>query len=518
MIGEENNRNTSTEKKQKQKKASGIAAFSLLITLLDRLGEIIYTAILNSFIGRAFTSYTPLRQKMSSGICATIALKSGRVKRFCRRIRKFLANHLENCFSISFANKFIKKSCSLPLQFYGNFGLFFGIYTIAVYFIKPFIPYFNPPDNSHLIIGIIISVISIPMLFSRISIASSIRNSIFGKALFKDVFGFSDESFDRKKATTTSRGNFMFLWGLIAGLSTFFIHPSIILAIITVFISIILIATAPEIGVLLSIVTIPFLTFLKIPTILLASIVLVTTFFYAVKVIRGKRTFKLEIVDFAVLLFGILFIISSIFSAGGVLSVTEAIISFVLLLGYFLLVNLMRTEKWIKRCIIALVSSASIVAIIGIYEFVFGNANNAWLDQSFHNIIKLRVVSLFENPNILAMFLVIVFPFLLALSFQAKAKNTKFLSKILILIFILCIIFTWSRGAWLAVILSCLVFALIKSKKSFRFFGVALISIPILSIILPQNIWSRFTSIGNLSDTSTAYRIYTWKGTFNAIK
>ena len=120
MIGEENNRNTSTEKKQKQKKASGIAAFSLLITLLDRLGEIIYTAILNSFIGRAFTSYTPLRQKMSSGICATIALKSGRVKRFCRRIRKFLANHLENCFSISFARRSIN---SPPFCFVKRVGL-----------------------------------------------------------------------------------------------------------------------------------------------------------------------------------------------------------------------------------------------------------------------------------------------------------------------------------------------------------------------------------------------------------
>lgn len=518
MNGEENNRNTSAEKKTPQKKPSGIAAFSLLITLFDRLGEIIYTAILNSFIGRAFTSYTPLRQRMSSGICATVVLKNGRVKRFCRKIRKFLASHLESCFSISFANKIIKKLCSFPLQFYGNFGLFFGIYTIAVYFIKPFIPYFNPADSSHLIIGIIISVISIPMLFSRISLASSIRNSIFGKALFKDLFGFSDESFDNKKALTKSRGNFMLLWGLIAGLSTFFIHPSIIIAIIAIFISIILIASAPEIGVLLSIITIPFLSFSKIPTIFLSFIVLITTFFYAIKVIRGKRTFKLELVDLSVLLFGILFIISTIFSTGGILSVTEAIISFVLLLGYFLLVNLMRTEKWIKRCIIALVSSASIVAIIGIYEFVFGNSSTAWLDQSFHSIIKLRVVSLFENPNILAMFLVIVFPFLLALAFQAKAKNTKFLSKILILLFLLCIIFTWSRGAWLAIILSCLVFALIKSQKSFRIFGITLISIPILSIVLPENIWSRFTSIGNLADTSTAYRIYTWKGTFNAIK
>ena len=514
MTAEEHN--VTNDKKPKKKK-SGIAAFSLLITLFDKLGDIIYTAILNSFIGKAFTSYTPLRQKMSSGICATIALKSGRVKRLCRRIRKFLANNLESCFSVSFANKIIHKCCSLPLQFYGNFGLFFGIYTVVVYFIRKFIPYFQPADSSHLVIGIIIAIISIPMLFSRISLANSVKNSIFGRALFKDSFGFSDEIFDNKKITTKNRGNFMLLLGLISGLLTFFIHPAIILAVIAVFVTTVLIATSPEIGILLSIISIPFLSFFELPTILLSFIVLTTFFFYIIKVIRGKRTFKIELVDLAVLIFGILIIISSIFSAGGALSVSEAIISTVLISGYFLLVNLMRTEKWLKRCIIALVSSASIVALIGIYEFVFGGANNNWLDQSFHDIIKVRVVSLFENPNILAMFLVIIFPFVLALAFQAKAKNTKFLSKILVLIFVLCIIFTWSRGSWLALIASCFIFAILNSKKSFRLFGLAFISIPILSIILPDTVWARFTSIINLSDTSTAYRIYTWKGTFNAI-
>ena len=86
MTNEENNSKSSKSSKQNKKRKSGIAAFSLLITLFDKLGEIIYNAILNSCIGRAFTSYTPLRKKMSSGICAAITLKSSRVKRFFRKI------------------------------------------------------------------------------------------------------------------------------------------------------------------------------------------------------------------------------------------------------------------------------------------------------------------------------------------------------------------------------------------------------------------------------------------------
>ena len=518
MTNENNDRNIEKDKRQKKKRNSGIAAFSLIIALFDRLGEFIYEAVLNSFIGRAFTSYTPLRKRMSSGIFAAITLKSGRVRRFFRRIRRFFARKLDSCVSISVAQRIIDKLCAFPLQFYGNFGLFFGIYTVVIYFVKRFVPYFTPAESSHLYFGILIAVLSVPLLFSRINLANSVKNSVVGRSLFKESFGFSDETFENKKAIIKSRGNFMLLLGFLAGLSTFFIHPAVILAVIALFIVTFLIAASPEIGVLLSIFSIPFLSFLSTPTFLLAILVLVTTFFYAIKVIRGKRTFKLEIVDFAVLVFGVLIMISSIFSAGGSESAISATISFVLLLGYFLFVNLMRTEKWIKRSVIALISSASITVVFGICEFIFSGSNNSWLDSRFHDVIKLRIVSLFENPNILAMFLVIAFPFLVALTFQAKEKNTKFLSKLLVLLFVACIIFTWSRGAWLAMIFGCLAFAILKSKKSFRFFGVVILSIPILSMLLPDSVWLRFTSIFNLADTSTSYRIYTWKGTFNAIK
>ena len=43
-------------------------------------------------------------------------------------------------------------------------------------------------------------------------------------------------------------------------------------------------------------------------------------------------------------------------------------------------------------------------------------------------------------------------------------------------------------------------------------------SVPIIPIILPTSIIERFLSISNLTDSSIAYRIYTWKGTLAAIK
>ena len=516
----ENNPKVKNEKKAKEKKRSirGIAAFSILISLFDRLGEIIYNAVINGFFGRIFTSYTKFRERASNGFLGYIFTKSGRFKRFFRKIRKFLAKNLDSSFSISFASSAINKLCSLPLQYYGNFGLFFGIYTVVVYCIRRFIPDMSAPNSIDLYIGIIIVVVSIPMLFSRISLAYSIRNSVLGRAVFKHTFGFSDESFENKKTSSNRKGNLMLFFGLIAGLSTFFISPLAIIIFILTAVILTLIATMPEIGVLLSIALLPFLSLFELPSLILVLLIIITTFFYLIKVIRGKRVFQFEIADIVVFLFGFLIMLSSIFSAGGALSFLEAALTALLMWGYFLTVNLMRTKKWILRCILALISSASIVSIIGIFEFIFGGSSNKWLDQSFSTLIKTRVVSVFENPNILAIFLVMAFPFMLATRMVSKQKNEKFLTSALLLMFVFCIIFTWSRAAWLATIAAIIIFALISSKKSFRIFGIALLCVPILPIVLPTSILERFLSITNLTDSSIAYRIYTWKGSINVIK
>lgn len=517
MTNEQEN-SKSTQKKAKKQRLGGIAAFSLLIALFDRFGEIIYNALVNGFIGKIFTSYTSLRNRISDRFFATYVLRNKKIKKFFRAIRRFLARNLESSITISFVNKAIDKFCSFPLQYFGNFGLFFGVYSIVIYFIKLFVPWLEPASTSHLWVAIFITVTAIPLLFSRINLATSVKNSIFGRSLFKHTFGISNESFDNKKNTSRTRGNWMLLLGLFAGISTLFVHPFYIVIGLASIVFIVLIATAPEIGVLLTVTIIPFLAFTQTPTIWLSILTLITALFYFIKLIRGKRVFKLEILDFAILSFGILIMLSSIYSAGGVDSFISASISFILLLGYFLFVNLMRTEKWIKRAIIGFVSSASVVALIGVFEFIFGAKNNNWLDQSFHSIIKTRVVSLFENPNMLAVFLVMAFPFLLALCVKAKEANAKFLTKALVVIFILCIIFTWSRAAWIAVIVGILLFAALCTTKAFRIFGMVLLGLPLLPIILPTSILERFLSISNLADSSIAYRIYTWQGTLNAIK
>ncbi len=512
----EQKKEITTPKKQKNS-AKGLASISFFVALLDKLGNYIYDAFIFGFFGRIFTSYSKIQKKFERGLCGRLFWGSHKIKKFFRKLRTWLALKLETGFFVNKTRSLAKKMSLLPLNSYGNFFLFFGLYTAVIYFVKLFIPFFGEADIDCLIIAIIVTIVAIPMAFSKIALAKCVKKSVIGNLIFQEALGFSENSFNNEGIKVKSRANIMLLLGFIAGISTIFVHPLIIIGAIFFGTLLCLVATAPEIGVLLTVAILPFLSFFENPTIYLCALVLITLLFYALKVIRGKRLFRFEILDLFVGLFGIFILFSGFFSAGKNASLDDCLVSVSLLIGYFLLANLMRTERWIKRCVVALVSSAAIVAFIGIIEFFLGGESNpAWLDASFSNI-RLRVTSLFGNPNILATFLVMAFPFVLCLMRTAEEKNKKTLAFLISLIIIACIIFTWSRGAWLALIIGTLLFYLLAARRNFRFFGALVLIIPILPILLPSTILNRLLSITNLFDSSISYRIYTWKGTLNMI-
>jgi O-antigen ligase len=507
------------EKKSRSRKTSltGIASVSFLIALFDRLGEIIYNAFVGGFFGRIFSSYKKLQSSFEGSFLKEFIFGDRRFKKFFRRLRKFLSSNIEDCFIVTRGQRMIHFFSSAPLNYYGNFLSFFGVYTCVVYFVRLLVSGISSASSDYLFIGIGAIIISLPLLFSRISMASALQKSVIGRMLIEATFGISDETIKKHSAVRKGKGNVMLFLGLVAGILTFFIHPLTIILAILFFVLVCFIAVSPEIGVLITIFVLPFCSFMSNPTIALCGIVLLTAFFYVIKLIRGKRVFKLELVDAAVLLFALMIYFSSVFSAGGEGSRNAALVSCALMLGYFLLVNLMRTEKWIKRCVFALVSSGSIVAMIGVLEYFFGKSSSQWLDVRLFTNIRVRVVSLFDNPNVLATYLVLIFPFALNFFILAKKRNEKFLSAIVCAAFVVATVFTWSRGAWIAMVLTFFVFFTVYTRKTLRIFGAAILAAPVLPMILPDNLLDRAFSILNFSDSSISYRIYTWIGSLRVV-
>jgi len=269
----------------------------------------------------------------------------------------------------------------------------------------------------------------------------------------------------------------------------------------------------PASGVVIILAGLPFL-----PTMLIAGLIVLVFISYFIKLMRGKRTVKLELMDGFVIFFMTLVFFGGVFSVSPSVSIKPAALYICFMLGYFLVVNLVRGEFWLKRCLGAVVIGAVLVSGCGVYQNFFGEQDTTWQDTEMFEEISGRVVSTFENPNVLGEYLIMVIPLLLAFAVVSKKRLTGFASLLMFALGCACLIYTWSRGAWLGMILAMLVFFLVYTRKTMAVCLAALFLIPFLPLVLPETILTRFTSIGDLGDSSTSYRVSIWVASMKVIE
>jgi putative inorganic carbon (HCO3(-)) transporter len=151
-----------------------------------------------------------------------------------------------------------------------------------------------------------------------------------------------------------------------------------------------------------------------------------------------------------------------------------------------------------------------------VYQQFFGsNLGHAWLDDDMFTDISLRVYSTLENPNVLGEYLLLAIPVCAALFFAAKNVWARLFFLGAAGVCALCMIYTQSRGCWLGLFLAAAVFILLTD---WRWLGLGLLALFLLPSVLPGSIIARFTSIGDVSDSSTSYRVYIWLGTLAMLR
>ncbi|MBO5415394.1 MAG: O-antigen ligase family protein [Clostridia bacterium] len=493
-------------------------SLSIIVNLIDRFTNAVYNSLIRGLFGRIFTAYSAEETAFEGGFVRNYFKEIFRLGSGSRRVRAKLSRAFETSFLLGKLCDFSRELLATSLKLYGNFLLSFGLYSILIYFVCGLVPSLEVPEVSFLIVSISAVLASLPLLVSRVSLGRALGYGRITRLIFIEAFGFKNEDFEIPVKKSKRKANFAILVGMIFGLLTFFVHP-IYFALALIFVVFAaMVVVSPEIGVLATIFLIPFCSFFENPSLALAIFVIISTVGYLIKLIRGKRIFKVEILDLAIIIFTVVIFMGGIISAGGAGSRSAALISCVLILGYFLVVNLMRTEKWINRCVGALVSSSVIVAAIGVLQYILGYSIDAWLDKDYFSDISGRVVSVFDNPNVLAVYLVLAFPLLLGKISSATTRKGRLLGFISAATVVACLVFTWSRAAWLAVIISVILMGLINHRKTFKVLLVSGFAVPFLPFVLPASVVKRFTSIGNLSDSSSYYRVYTWRGSLRAAK
>ncbi len=491
---------------------------SIIFNLIDRFTNAVYNALENGVFGRIMMAYSSEEKAFERGFVKNYFTGIGGLDSKLRKLRLKFSEAIETSFFHGMLKKVIAALLSTSLKYYGNFMLAFGFYSMVIGIVRWIVPALQDPDIGFFITDVSVILLSLPLLTSKQSLANALGTGRITRLIVFDICGYKDELFELSARRSKRRANIAMISGMAAGLVTMVAPPIAVPVFIVSLLLLGIIMSSPEIGVVVSIFITPFLSVVEYSSLILATLVLITAFGYIIKLVRGKRIFKLELLDLTVIFFGVTVFMSGVITAGGRASFASALISCVLIMGFFLTVNLIRGEKWINRCVTAFASSAVIVAIIGILEYILGFAAVAWLDTAYFSDIGGRVVSLFENPNVLGVYLAMAFPFVIVKRNRAETRTGKMLGAISEIVILLCAILTWSRSAWLAVILSSVLFWLINSRKTFKvLLGLACL-IPGAVYVMPKSIIRRFMSIGDLADSSSYYRVYTWRGTLDAIR
>ncbi len=474
---------------------------SIILTSLDRFAAYIYSLIKNGFFGWLFTGY---RSGAGSRFLEWFAGTSP--AHWLERRRRSMCRRIESSVLLNFIPYMMRFFLGCRLRVYGAFLASFGLYTAVVTAVTSILSgqLESLLEHSYILVSVVMIFAALPLILSKNTLAEGIMTSSAGKMLLA-VTGYTSADLQN---TVGSGGhmNTAFLVGIICGALTYRISPAYILLGMAALIWAYLVVIRPEIGVLTLFAGMPWL-----PTMFLAVIVIYTTLCWFLKLFRGKRIFRLEPVDVMAAAFAVLMAFGGVISLSAS-SLKPALLMTCLLMGYFLTVGLIRSREWLVRCSAAAILSATLESLWAMFLHFTGGgySSDAWIDEEMFEAIAGRAVGTLDNPNMLGEYLILILPIAAAM-FIGRGEGMRRLSCFFcIAVMGACLILTWSRGAWLGLIFAALLFLFMWHHRSMWLVLAGIAAIPMLPYVLPQSIISRFSSIGDLSDSSTSYRVHIW--------
>lgn len=300
----------------------------------------------------------------------------------------------------------------------------------------------------------------------------------------------------------------LFLLGAAAGaVSPAFVTISVVLAVGAA-----LVLAETAVGVYALVMAAPIM-----PTMVCAAITALTAVSFGIRLVSGReKKYTLTPLSFPIFAFIALAMFASVTSFNTGESIKVFLLYILFVLAYFLIVNIIKTKAEWHGLVTAFILSGFIVASYGLLQNFMGAATDkSWVDEEMFSSIGTRVYSTLDNPNVLGQYLVLVIPVTFAEAWSSKKIRDKFLFLIITAVMCACLLFTWSRAGWVAIILAIGFFLVMNDR---RWASLCVLALIVMPFVLPESILSRITSIGNLKDSSSAYRVSVWTASLRMAK
>jgi len=309
-----------------------------------------------------------------------------------------------------------------------------------------------------------------------------------------------------------SRRLMLLAFGIAMGIVGFYLGAIVLIKILLLMIISILMFKNPIYGIAAFIMALPFVSNTNL---LLLGIYV--TVIYLIRVLwKGEFTLSHAPINIFIVLFMLLIIFNTGFSIDVQGSIRDFSIHMIALSIVFLIINSKKKEGDLRLLSGAFVIAATLVSLYGIYQFFTGvQMESGWVDTAANPDVRTRVFSTFENPNLLAEYLLMIIPIGGAFVLTSKNIVKKGLYTGAVAIMVLAIFMTLSRGGWLGLGAGLVLFLFLTNIKLL----IALIPLGLIgTMFLPQVILQRISTIASLQDSSNFYRYQLWGGAVRILK
>ena len=394
---------------------------------------------------------------------------------------------------------------ALNLRFIGIlFGTGFGLYTILAMINGAG---FNSVTA---ILTVVLAIIALP----NINVTDYVKDTWLS-GLAEIVLG-TELTYKFYYMTKCSKSRMRYFcavfFGIVMGVVSAYVHPFMgaIVVLGVVFVSAVIYKV--ELGVFLTAFLAPF-----IPTMVLAGLVGLCVVSLIIKGLTAKQfKWRFGVVGMFIMLMILVYLVAAIISFARIKSLQIWMIYVAMMGFFFVIINTVRTKKQFMDLCRVFVLSALGVCIYGIYQYIFkpGGAD-AWLDDEMFTGISMRIYSTLENPNVLGEYLVLAIPVCVGMMWTANKVISKLFYAGIAGVMAVVLILTFSRGCWIALALAAVIYVTFVCGK---LWGLVLLVLPVLPFVIPETVLQRLTSIGDMGDSSTSYRVFIWMGTILMLK
>ncbi len=223
---------------------------------------------------------------------------------------------------------------------------------------------------------------------------------------------------------------------------------------------------------------------------------------------RNGRTLRLGTIGKILLVYIGYMFITTLYSRNFLHSLATVGMWVFFFIVYLMVSNLLTDSDRCDSLLLCITAVAGAVGLIACFQYRIGYFTESnpievwgWLDKIVFEYVPLRIenpvyilrsCSTFNNPNILAEYLMTVAPFVVYFNFCERRKDIRVFCRVCLLLNLSGVLFSFSRGGYMVLILLCLALIVLNFRRRFAAVSMYIVS---AFILVPDEVVKRLISI-----------------------